>query len=47
MTFISFTGNLASDPGLRYTQASKAVARLTVIENRRPHPTTSAIKENR
>lgn len=35
MTFISFTGNLAADPELRHTQTGKAVARFTVIENRR------------
>ena len=35
MATISFTGNLAADPELRYTQRGKPVAHFTVIENRR------------
>lgn len=35
MATISFSGNLAADPELRHTQNGKAVARFTVIENRR------------
>lgn len=35
MATITFAGNLAADPELRHTQNGKAVARFTVIENRR------------
>lgn len=35
MATISFAGNLAADPELRYTQSGKPVAHFTVIENRR------------
>ena len=35
MATISFSGNLAADPELRYTQNGKPVAHFTVIENRR------------
>ena len=35
MATISFSGNLAADPELRHAQNGKAVARFTVIENRR------------
>lgn len=35
MTSITFTGNLAADPELRYTPSGRCVARFTVIENRR------------
>lgn len=35
MSSITFAGNLAADPELRFTPSGRAVARLTVIENRR------------
>lgn len=35
MTSINFAGNLATDPELRFTPGGIAVARVTVIENRR------------
>ena len=35
MTSISIAGNLAADPEIRFTPGGIAVARLTVIENRR------------
>ncbi|MFT8395939.1 single-stranded DNA-binding protein [Propionibacterium sp.] len=35
MSTITFAGNLAADPELRFTPSGRAVARLTVIENRR------------
>lgn len=35
MSVITFAGNLAADPELRYTPSGQAVTRLTVIENRR------------
>lgn len=35
MSVITFAGNLAADPELRYTPSGQSVARLTVIENRR------------
>ena len=35
MSSITFAGNLAADPELRFTPSGRAVARFTVIENRR------------
>lgn len=35
MSTITFAGNLAADPELRFTPSGRAVARFTVIENRR------------
>lgn len=35
MTTITFAGNLAADPELRFTPSGRQVARFTVIENRR------------
>lgn len=35
MSMVTLTGNLASDPDLKYTQQGKAVANLTVMVNRR------------
>ncbi len=35
MTSINFAGNLAADPELRFTPTGRAVARFTVMENRR------------
>jgi single-strand DNA-binding protein len=35
MSTITFAGNLAADPELRFTSSGRAVARITVIENRR------------
>lgn len=35
MSTITFAGNLAADPELRFTSTGRAVARATVIENRR------------
>ena len=35
MSTITFAGNLAADPELRFTPSGRGVARFTVIENRR------------
>ena len=35
MSTITFTGNLADEPELRFTPSGRQVVRLTVIENRR------------
>ena len=35
MSTIALTGNLAADPDLHFTPSGRAVARFTVIENRR------------
>lgn len=35
MSAITFAGNLAADPELRFTPSGRTVARFTVIENRR------------
>ena len=35
MSTITFAGNLAADPEVRFTQSGRAVASLTVLENRR------------
>lgn len=35
MATITFSGNLAADPELRFTPSGRAVARFTVIENKR------------
>jgi len=35
MSTITFAGNLAADPELRFTPSGRAIVRLTVIENRR------------
>lgn len=35
MTTITFAGNLAADPELRFTPSGRQVARFTVMENRR------------
>lgn len=35
MTTITFAGNLTADPELRFTPTGRAVARFTVMENRR------------
>lgn len=35
MSSITFAGNLAADPELRFTPSGRAVARFTIIENRR------------
>lgn len=35
MSTITFAGNLAADPELRFTPSGRSVARFTVIENRR------------
>ena len=35
MSSITFAGNLAADPELRFTPSGRAAARFTVIENRR------------
>lgn len=35
MSTITFAGNLAADPELRFTPSGRAVTRFTVIENRR------------
>ena len=35
MSTVTFAGNLAADPELRFTPSGRGVARFTVIENRR------------
>ena len=35
MSTITFSGNLAADPELRFTPSGNQVANLTVLENRR------------